>query len=466
MSRGESARMTLQDLPEEVKAILASEAHRGQRNTFAIRFGFAIFGTLSTLAVSHSNAPVTTRIGVATGLAALAFAAVGLWLSRRPAYPFWFKYLGVAMDAAVVSMVSISSLYNPSGGYEALLFPTTPVLYMMFNMLTALQFSVRLSLFAALVAGLHRTGIFVYCVLEKLVVLSPTSVYGVRALATDDQIMTILFIVVSGIIAAWVSHTSRRLLVQSAEATVRKRRLEQTQDVYRRYLSPHVRDYAIRHPESMEVGGARRVGTVLTSEIRDFGRLADQLAPEQVVEILNGHYANMVEIVFRHGGTLDKFTGGGVSAMFGIPHELPDAAGAAVRAAFEMHEAVAVWNRQRAGKSPPLRIGIGIAQGLVVAGNLGSSERMEYMVVGKAASLSNRLRAVCLAMGADMLINAPVHDAIRGLYHADRLPREMEEAMDLDSAVYRIEVVGALLAGGGSPSPAGPGPSAGGPERR
>jgi class 3 adenylate cyclase len=438
--------MTVDDLPDEVKGILYGEAHRGQRNTFVIRLCFALFGILSALAVAGSNSPITTRIGIGAGVALMLFAVLGLLLSRRPAYPFWFKYAGVTVDATVVSLVSISSLYNASGAYEALLFPTTPVLYMMFNMLTALQFSVRLSVFAAFMAGMQRALLFGYCVAQKLVVLSPESVYGVRALGTDDQVMTILFIVVSGIIAAWVSHTARRLLLQSAEATVRKRKLEQTQDVYRRYLSPHVRDYAIRHPESMTMGGVRRVAVVLTTEIRDFNRLVDQIAPEEAVEILNAHYASLVEIVFRHGGTLDKFTSAGVSAIFGIPHELPDAAGAAVRAAYEMHEAVAGWNRSRAGKTPALRLGIAIAEGLVVAGNIGSSERMEYTVIGKAANLSARLRGLCLGMNADILINAAVHDAIRGLYRAERIPQEMTDAMDLDSAVYRLDVAEGLVA--------------------
>jgi adenylate cyclase len=442
--------MTLDDLPDEVKGILRSEADRGQRNTFIIRLGLAVFGLMSTLAVASANSPATNRIGVAVSLGALAFAVLGLLLARRRAYPFWFKYVGVTADATVVSLVSIGSLYSPSGAYEVLLFPTGPILYMMFNMLTALQFSVRLSLFSALMAGLHRSLIFGYCVQRKLVVLSPVSVYGVRALVTEDQIMTIVFIVVSGVIAAWVSHTAGRLLLQSAQATVRKRKLEQTQDVYRRYLSPHVRDFAARHPEAMRMEGARRVASVVTTQIRDFEKIADQLAPEQIVEILNEHYASMVEIVFRYGGTLDRFTGSGVSAIFGIPTELPDAAGSAVRAAFEMNQAVAACNKQHGGRWPALRIGIGIAEGLVVVGNIGSSERMEYTVIGKAVNVSRRLCASSLGLEADILINAPVHDAIRGLYRAERLAREAIDAIEMESAIYRIDVAAALANAGGS----------------
>lgn len=109
--------MTLDDLPDEVKGILRSEAHRGQRNTFIIRLGLAIVGLLNAFAVAGSNAPVTHHIGVAAGVGALAFAVVGLLLSRRPAYPFWFKYVGVTVDASVVSLVSVASLYSPSGAY-------------------------------------------------------------------------------------------------------------------------------------------------------------------------------------------------------------------------------------------------------------------------------------------------------------------------------------------------------------
>jgi len=442
------SRLSLDDLPPEVQAILDNETLRGQRHTFIIRILFAIFGIVSALQVASSNSPKATRLGVAMGAGYLVFSLVGLWLVRKRIGLVFLRYLGVAMDSTSVTVVTLSSLYNPSGAYEALMAAIPLVLYMMFNMLPALQYSVRLSLFAAGQAGLHRAGILIFCAKTQLVVLSPTSIYSQQAIGIDDQILNIVFIMVAGLIAAWVAHTSRRLLLQSAESTVRKRHLEKNQDVYRRYLSPHVRDQAMRDPETLHLGGLRRVAVVLTSEIREFGKLADRLPPEEVVEILNQHYSTLVEIVFRHGGTLNKFIEGGLSAIFGVPHEMPDAAGAAVRAALEMQEAVAETNERQPDKKRRLRIGIGIAQGLVVAGNIGSRERMEYTVVGKAANLSIRLQDMAHNLDADILINAAAYDAVRGVYRADRLPAELMNAMNLDSAVYRIDHQNALLENG------------------
>lgn len=453
----ERHRLALDDFPPEVQSILGEEILRGQRNTFVIRILFAVLGIISALQVASSNSPQTTRITVVMGVFYLLFSVFGFLLVRKRIGLVWLRYLGITVDTTSVTVTALASLFNPSGGYEVLMASIPLVLYMMFNMLTALQYSVSLSLFAACMAGLQRIGVLVYCAKKELVVLSPTSIYSQHALGLDDQVSNIAFIMVAGVIAAWVSHTSRRLLLQSAEATVRKRHLEKNQDVYRRYLSPHVRDQAMQHPEVLHLGGLRRVAVVLATEIRDFGKLADRLPPEEVVEILNRHYSILVEIVFRYGGTLDRFTDGGLSAIFGVPHDMPDAAGAAIRAARDMQEAVreAVATPQR----PPLRLGIGIAQGLVVAGNVGSSERMEYTVVGKAANLSVRLKSLAHNLDADILMNAAAYDAVRGIYRAEPLPAELVHAMQLDSAVYRMDYQGALLEEAEGP-PSSPGSGA------
>ena len=344
------SRPSLDDLPTEVQAILDSETHRGQRSTFIIRILIAVFGIFSALQVANSNSATTTKIALVMGGSYLLFSLFGFFMVRNKIGQGWLRYVGVTADCLSVTSLTISSLYNPSGAYEAIILPVVPVLYMMFNMLTALQYSVKLSIFAALMAGSQRTLFLVFCAKGKLVTFSPTSIYSQQAIGIDDQVVVILFIMVAGLIAAWVARTSRRLLLQSAESTVRKRHLEKNQDVYRRYLSPHVRDQAMRDPETLHLGGLRRVAVVLTSEIRDFGKLADRLPPEEVVEILNQHYSTLVEIVFRHGGTLNKFIEGGLSAIFGVPHEMPDAAGAAVRAALEMQEAVTESNERQPEK--------------------------------------------------------------------------------------------------------------------
>jgi adenylate cyclase len=426
-------------LPPEVQAILNAGINRGQRNTFVIRVVFALLGLASAWQVAGSNSRMTTLLTLAAGSLYLVLSVAGLALARKGIALAPLRYLGTTLDATSVTVLTIASLYNPSGGYEALVLPVAPVLYMMFNMLTALQYSVGLSLFAALMAGLQRAGFLIYCAQRGHVVLSSTSSYDKQALGIDDQVVVIAFIVVAGLIAAWVSRTSRQLLLQAAEATVRRRRLEKHQHVFRRYLSPHVRDQALRNPDAVHLGGRRQLAVVLAGDIRDFGKLADHLPPEEVVAILNRHYGALVEIVYRHGGTLDKFTNGGLSAIFGVPHEMPDAAGAAVRAALDMHNAVNEANRSEDGGWPALRIGIGISQGMVVAGNVGSEERMEYTVVGRAATASLRLQAMAHNLDADILLDAPAYDAVRGSYRAERLPEDLIHAMKLESAVYRIE---------------------------
>jgi len=87
----------------------------------------------------------------------------------------------------------------------------------------------------------------------------------------------------------------------------------------------------------------------------------------------------------------------------------------------------------------------------VVVGNIGSSERMEYTVIGKAANLASRLRSLCLGLDADILVNAPIHDAIRGSYRARRIADEIVDGLAADSAIYRIDLASALISGSEAP---------------
>ena len=131
---------------------------------------------------------------------------------------------------------------------------------------------------------------------------------------------------------------------------------------------------------------------MLFGDIRGFTRLAESAGPEEIAALLSEYYAAMIDAVFDHQGTLDKFTGDGIMAVWGAPLPLDDAADLALSAARAMRRELAVQNdRRRGAGKPPIEAGFGLSYGTVFAGNIGSERRLEYTVVGDPVNLAARL---------------------------------------------------------------------------
>jgi adenylate cyclase len=166
--------------------------------------------------------------------------------------------------------------------------------------------------------------------------------------------------------------------------------------------------------------GERREVTVLFCDIRGFTSMSERLTPEQVVGALNEFYALMFETIFKHDGTLNKFLGDAVMAVFGAPIAHPDHAARAVKAALDMRQAVAeLGKRRRAIRKQPFEVGIGVSLGEVVAGSVGTEERMEYTVIGDSVNVASRLQD--RARPGSILLSKSTYDAVRDLVDAKPL---------------------------------------------
>jgi class 3 adenylate cyclase len=211
------------------------------------------------------------------------------------------------------------------------------------------------------------------------------------------------------------------LLKARIGASLEKKRLrDQQKELVRRFATREVADDL--DASGFALGGRRVEATVMFSDIRGFTTMAEAMPPEETIELLNTYYTLMFDAISGHGGVVNQMIGDGLMAIFGAPLALADPCGGAVRAAQEMLEMVALFNLEpdRAGK-PPIRIGVGIASGTVIAGYTGTDQRATYTCVGDTVNLAARLEAHTKTAGRAVLIDGATHAALDGGVAADAL---------------------------------------------
>jgi adenylate cyclase len=186
-----------------------------------------------------------------------------------------------------------------------------------------------------------------------------------------------------------------------------------------RQFSPKVANHLVTHRGRLRLGGRRSEVSVLISDIRGFTQMAHNMEPDDVLEMLNDYLQVLVPVIFAHNGTIDKFLGDGILAIFGSPESDPKHHENAVRAGVEMQLAVSKINETRRLRGAPHRnFGIGIHCGEVVHGFVGTPDRMEYTVIGDAVNRGARYCAG--AAENEVLISSEMHEHVWRLVEAEQ----------------------------------------------
>jgi adenylate cyclase len=239
---------------------------------------------------------------------------------------------------------------------------------------------------------------------------------GVRSamavpLLSGDEVNGVMFLDSRERIAAFTTKDLEVLTAVAAQASVAVENSEYARALEHeasqkaqlaRFLSPALVEQAARGAIDIEKGGKLTELTILFSDIRGFTAMSEKLPPQEVVSMLNEYFEVMVDVVFDHGGILDKFIGDAIMALFGAPFTKGDDATRAVQAAVAMQRKVAEFNQAQleAGR-PAIRAGIGVHTGTVVVGNMGSSKALSYTAIGDGVNLASRL---CGLAAADTVV--------------------------------------------------------------
>jgi adenylate cyclase len=206
---------------------------------------------------------------------------------------------------------------------------------------------------------------------------------------------------------------------------------------FSRLIPPAVVEQVVKGELTLERGGRLSEITMLYSDIRGFTAMADGRPPEEVVNTLNEYFEVMVDVLFQHSGTLDKFVGDEIIGLFGAPIPLEDAAYKAVLCAKSMMDGLEEFNRTReAENQAPIKIGIGINTGKVITGAIGSTRALQYTAIGDAMNVASRL--VNIAKHGEIIMSEETYRTVADRVEAEAMPPVKVKGKEKEQKIYRF----------------------------
>jgi adenylate cyclase len=207
--------------------------------------------------------------------------------------------------------------------------------------------------------------------------------------------------------------------------------------MFGRYLSTEVMNSLIENPSALELGGERRWVTIMMTDLRGFTALSERLEPEQVVLMLNAYFEIMVEVVLKYNGTINEIIGDALLVIFGAPQDMPDRSQRAIACAIEMQNAMAQVNEENRGQGlPELEMGIGINETDVIVGNIGSSKRSKYTVVGSGVNMTSRIESY--TVGGQILISESVRQEAGEVLRIDARREVLPKGAETPLRIYEV----------------------------
>jgi len=352
---------------------------------------------------------IPAQIRWATAATLAGHALLLVFLAVWPAYFAARKYLIVAMRSLLCGGVCWGEWFHLHPRF-GLLVPVA------FFMLVIVMAGLSYSRGAVVLAGILAIVIY-----AAVTLLGPEWPLSLRAAGLAAQAFIAVTLVTFRIVSS--------MRAMAGEAVVNER--------MSRFFSPEIAARIATEPE-LAVRAAECRVTVLFSDISGFTAMASRMPPQEVVDLLNAYFPEMVEIVLRHGGTLEKFVGDALLAVWGAPVGRPDDAERAVTAAVEMQAALERFNAPRvAAGATPIRVHVGIASGQAAAGYIGTDRYIQYAVIGDTTNVASR---ICSAAGpGEILVGAETRALMPAdAFALDEVPPIVAKGKDRPLEVFRV----------------------------
>ncbi|HLE40187.1 MAG TPA: adenylate/guanylate cyclase domain-containing protein [Nitrospirota bacterium] len=237
----------------------------------------------------------------------------------------------------------------------------------------------------------------------------------------------------SALVFGYTSQTAYRFFTE-------ERRARDIRKMFSSYVSKRIVDELIRDPSKARLGGERKEITVLFSDIRGFTSFSEKHQPEEVVSMLNEYLGAMTDIVFKYDGTLDKFIGDAIMALWGAPIGQPDHAERAVRCALAMGEKLGELQKKWADEGKPvLDTGIGINTGEMVVGNMGAEgKKMDYTVIGDHVNLGARVESLTRQYNNHIIITEFTYEKVKDIVEVNKLGSVTVKGKERPLVIYDL----------------------------
>jgi len=213
-------------------------------------------------------------------------------------------------------------------------------------------------------------------------------------------------------------------------------------DMFGRYLSEEVTNTLLENPDLVNLGGEKRSVTIMMSDLRGFTSLAERLEPEQVVQVLNTYFEIMVEVLLKYNATINEIIGDALLVIFGAPQKMPDRAERAIACSIEMQNAMVKVNEENRQQGlPEIEMGIGLNEDKVIVGNIGSSKRSKYGVVGSGVNMTSRIESY--SVGGQILISDSVRKQAGEILRIDEQREIIPKGAEAPLKIYEVGGIGA-----------------------
>jgi adenylate cyclase len=396
-----------------MEAAAAGEVMRSEIRRTQVMLGLVamILGLVIFLVLTSVDNPVGflprawLAIAALTGLVAyegVVLFALGRWRRAGRSSGRLFRYGHTFAEVTFGPALVLASalLLGLGSGSAQLLQGATPWVAFIPIALSALYLDFWICAFAGTIAAIEFQAL---SVLTNSGAVAPEGWDILTAVSTYSVKSGLLF--VTGLAAAFVAMNARRQMIAATRSVAER---DRAVSMFGQHVSPQVAELLLTQPSDLEA--EERESCIMFLDIRDFSKIAGERTPSEVVEYLNTLFGELIEAVNEHGGIVNKFLGDGFMAVFGAPVASEGAPLRAVEASMELLEIVERLND--AGSIPHTRVGIGLHTGDVVTGNVGSSDRKEYTIIGDAVNLASRIEQATKQFKANLLVSEAVYSAL------------------------------------------------------